>query len=521
MAVNPASVLLATISALVLAGCATVDPRQDYETAINQISETTGYDQVYRPGDDEIVNSKVAALLAEGITADEAARICLLNNPNLQAMFFSIGMSRADVVQSGLLSNPSLGVSLRLPSGGGLANLEAGLAQNIAELWQIPVRKRVAERTLDRTILELAHHAAQLAADAKVQYYRAVAAQRMHEISQENLKIANDLLELAIARQQAGAGTEVDVNLSRATVQEAELAVRLARLTMSEAMRNLATILGLTGPTDEMVLLDELPPAEPVGPAARAPDWEFPPERFVEIALAHRLDLKAAEHEVMAAAARLEEQWRMIFPFVELGIELERGQRKSQGGRDVLADTARASIASGGLTAPKIQPRSERGQHTDLIVGPSISLELPIFDQNQAQIAKAEMAYRQSAKLLRALELAVDQQVRSAADRAMTAWDIARFYRDQSLPLAETNLQLSRESYRAGKASFLAVLEAQRFFLDTRSRYISALQGAATALPDLERTIGLPLSELMSEVGQPEEPDSAKTSVEPPVGDTP
>ncbi len=200
-------------------------------------------------------------------------------------------------------------------------------------MWQIPVRKRVAERNLDRTILQLAHDAAQLAADAQAQYYTAVAAKRVHSISEDNLKIAQELLEMAIARQQAGAGNELDVNLSRSTVLQAKLALRGARLAASQAIRNLATILGLDEPAEELALLDELP--EP-------PDWEITPQRIVEVALLNRLDLRAAEQEVMAAAARLQEQWRMIFPTVELGVELERGERKSQGGRDVLADTARA-----------------------------------------------------------------------------------------------------------------------------------------------------------------------------------
>ena len=505
MSANRLSMWIALPIALVLAGCATVDPRPDYQTTIERISKATGHETVYRPGEEELVQEQVASLLNGGLTVGEAVQVCLLNNPILQANFLNIGMSRADVVQSGLLSNPSLGVSVRLPSGGGLANLEAGLAQNIAALWQIPVRKRVAQRNLDRAILQLAHDAAQLAADAQAQYYTAVAARRIHSISQDNLEIAEGLLEMAIARQQAGAGNELDVNLSRGTVLQAKLALRGARLAASQAARNLATLLGLDEPAEELALLDELP--EP-------PDWEITPQRIVEVALLNRLDIQAAQHEVMAAAARLQEQWRMIFPIVELGVALERGERKAQGGRDVLADTARASIASGGLTAPGIQPRSARRRHTDLIVGPSIRLELPIFDQNQAQIAKAEMAYRQALKLLGALELAASQEVRSAADRAMTAWDIARFYRDDFLPLAQTNLGLSRESYRAGRASFLAVLEAQRFFLDARSRYVGALGDAAMALPDLERVVGLPLAQLMSGMRENPDPDPGKQTDE-------
>jgi len=111
-----------------LAGCATVDPTPDYQRAGQYVTQATGQQSIYQPGDDEaIIADKVKDLLAGGITADEAVQICLLNNPGLQAAFMDVGMARADVVQSGLLSNPSLGMALGFPAGGGLANIEAGL----------------------------------------------------------------------------------------------------------------------------------------------------------------------------------------------------------------------------------------------------------------------------------------------------------------------------------------------------------------------------------------------------------
>ena len=68
---------------------------------------------------------------------------------------------------------------------------------------------------------------------------------------------------------------------------------------------------------------------------------------------------------------------------------------------------------------------------------------------------------RQARKSFQALERAVTQEVDGAVDQAQTAWKLASLYRDQFLPLAESSLDLSRESYRAGKAPFLTVLEAQ------------------------------------------------------------
>ena len=40
----------------------------------------------------------------------------------------------------------------------------------------------------------------------------------------------------------------------------------------------------------------------------------------------------------------------------------------------------------------------------------------------------------------------VGQEVRGAADRALTAWRLVQKFRDQSIPLAQSNLELSREN---------------------------------------------------------------------------
>lgn len=479
-----------SLALIALSGCATVNPAPDYERVGQRLEEATGFQRVYQPGEDDEIDEIVAGLVTDGITATEAVEICLLNNPSLQAAFMDVGMARADVVQAGLLSNPFIGISARLPDGGGLVNLEASVAQNIAELWQIPVRKRAATRSLDRAILQVALRAAQLAARAKAGYYLAVAADERHRIAQENLAIAQDLLGLAVMKQEAGATSELEVNLSRSLAINAEIEVPRARLASANARRGLAELLGLVCDADALVLTDKLPEIYPD---------IVDTSSLIALARQSRLDVAAAEDALAIAETNLEEQYLLIFPTLELGLELEREDRRSQGGRDILADTARASIASGGLTAPDIQPRSERrsegGQNT--ILGPSLGFELPIFDQNQAQIAKARFAVQQARKTLDAIERSMIQEVRGAADRALTAWRLMKTYRDESLPLAQANLDLSREAFRVGRASFLVVLEAERQFLDARNAYVSAAFEAAAAVPELERTIGLPFHRLL------------------------
>jgi len=489
-------IIFACAAALgLLGGCATVNPTHDYQQAAAHIEKATGQAGAYHPGDEALTRQKVEDLLQNGLTAGEAVQVCLLNNPSLQAKFLNIGMARADVVQAGLFSNPSLFVSSRLPAGGGRSNIEASFAQNIADLWQIPVRKRAAKRELAQTILTISREASDLAFDARAAYYATVGARQLHNITVENLRIARELMDMAKARQKAGAGNAIDVNLALGQVAEAELLQESSRLAAAEAGRRLATLLGLITDPDLLVLSEPLPESPTEAPNS---------ERLIRLARSWRLDLRAAEQAVGAAESRLEEQYRLIFPRVNVGLALERAERRRQFGRKPLADTARASVAGGGLTAPEFQPRSERkrNRRTEFIIGPSLDLELPIFDQHQAQIAKARYAYDQAIKTLDALMTAASQEIRGAVDRLTTNWRIVKLYQEKFIPLARTNLDLSRKSYRAGRASFLSILEAQRFFLDSRRRYIEASQSAANTIPELERSVGRPFDDLIRETEQ-------------------
>jgi cobalt-zinc-cadmium efflux system outer membrane protein len=439
------------------------------------------------------------------LTVDEAVQVALLNNPRVWAAFQRIGMARADVVQSGLLTNPTVGISFRFPDGGGLADFELSLAQNIADLWMIPARKRAAERDLDRAVLDTAREAASLAFDTKVAYVNAVASERVLGIAHDNLALVNELLKIAEARQQAGAVGALDVNLIRGLVLKAEVELRTARLEAASAKRTLATLLGLSGPADEIMLNDALPVPQ---------QMPLDAARLLEIAADARLDLRAARHAVLAAQARVEAEYAKVFQNVEVGFELERNARRAQPGRNVVADTARASIANGTLTAPDIESRGQRqldrSQEIEAILGPSLSLTLPIFDQNRAQIAKARYAYQESTALLEALERTIAQETREALDRATTAWGVAQLYETDVLPQARTTLELSEAAYRAGSAPILTVIDAQRSLLEIQRSYVAALQSATTALVDLERATARPMSALLAMPAGASQPSSSQ-----------
>ena len=77
--------LLTGLTCILFAGCATVDPKRDYSAVTQHVIEATGQSSTYRPDQEDAVESRVEALLAGGMTADEAVQVCLVNNPGFQA----------------------------------------------------------------------------------------------------------------------------------------------------------------------------------------------------------------------------------------------------------------------------------------------------------------------------------------------------------------------------------------------------------------------------------------------------
>ncbi|MHC4218129.1 MAG: TolC family protein [Planctomycetota bacterium] len=440
------------VSALALAslvgGCATVDPGPDYDRAGELIERSTGIRDVHNPQEPGPTVDELEGHLADGLALGEAVEIALLNNRQLQAAFLEIGIARADLVQSGLLANPSLGIAVLFPLGSGQTDLQAYLAQSIVELWQMPVKKRVAGHELEAKILHVARLAGELTAETKRAYYHAVATRELLTLAEENEGYLLQSYETLRVFREAGVASALDELLQLREAQQGRLSVREARLATANARRELARLLSLEADVDDLELTDPLP--EPLSPA-------FDADVLIALARSERLDLHALSQSVLSGEANVEFQHARVFPDVSLGVGGEREQNA---------------------------------------VGPTVNLTLPIFDQNQAQIAKAEYAQLQSVRSYEDLYLSIAQDIRIAVDRAITRWGDFGLYRDELLPQSETNLELTETAYTAGTAGILTLLESQRALIDARREYVVAWGDAARSLSDLERAVGLPLDRI-------------------------
>jgi outer membrane protein, heavy metal efflux system len=249
----------------------------------------------------------------------------------------------------------------------------------------------------------------------------------------------------------AGAATQVDVNAARSEFLEQQALVREARFQVFDTKRELSVVLGVAGRPRDLELSDAV---------TEVPDWSVALERLLEVARGSRLDRQAATKSVEAASSALVLENRNLWRNVNAGVSLE-----SEGGETQL--------------------------------GPGIRLDLPIFDQNQAQIAKAEYRHAQALRRLESLDVLIDQQVRGAFEQHSLALDTARLYEDELLPLRQSSLELARDSFAEGKTGFLSVLESQSRLLAARREYVERIEAVAVSIPALEAACGRPLPELL------------------------
>jgi outer membrane protein TolC len=503
------------VGAFVLTGCGTVRPQADFDRAGAMVEARTGVDSAYDPQSEAAIEERVDELLRDGLTAEEAVQVALLNNKAYQSLFQEIGISKADWVQSKLLTNPTLSFSARFPKGGGRSNLSFGLAQEIVDLWQIPVRKRIAKDQLDRTVFQVVAHSIDLATQTKQAYYKLRVLEETGTVLDESVELLKHAQDLASDRFQAGEASVLDVNLVRSNVYEASMRLAVTKGEARSARAAFERLLGLAGSRAGVALTDELPQPNSLDASETA---------LVEQALAARVDIQMAAAELDAAEAEIKRQRRSVVSSVTVGIEGERpdaraprslkplppaparadlsGVTASQTVNEAITNLAQARSAQAQAAGQNARDlllqqfdawrgrQLEKKQTIDLIIGPSIQITLPVWDQNRAQIAKAEYQFAQKQKDYAEQVLGVVQEVKQTLAALDTNRELLRISSDEALPLAKQNVGTAQRVYEAGEDSILAVLLAQQNLITQREANIKLRGEYASALADLERAVG-------------------------------
>jgi cobalt-zinc-cadmium efflux system outer membrane protein len=396
---------------------------------------------------DAEISQTVRALLGGTMTADRAVQVALLNNRDLQATFEEIGIANADLTQAGLLKNPVFDASARFPDRPPSAsNLEFSVVQDFLDLLIIPLRKRVAAAELARAELRVGDEVLKLAAEVKTAFYTLQAKQMLFGRLGELGNTYGSALELSLRQHEAGNISDLELANQQSTYSQAKLDAAQVAAEMRSDRERLNRLLGVWGAQTQWRIADELP-----GINGR----DFPTDRLESLAVAQRLDLATSKAEVGAVVQSLglTKTYRYVGA-IEFGVDTE-------------SETDRQRVT-----------------------GPTLKLELPIFNQGQARIARLEAQLRQAERRLEARAIHIRSEVREARDRFLAKKDLATYYRDELLPERKQVLGLTLTNYNAMLKSPYDLLLARQNELAAERGYIDALRDYWIARADLERAVG-------------------------------
>ncbi|MEO7097257.1 MAG: TolC family protein, partial [Polyangiales bacterium] len=207
-----------SLLALTLAmGCASTSPRPAFDESSANAETRTGTRAYWNQGtkEDQEVAARVHAMLQQELSVDAAVQIALVSNPDLQATYEHLGIAQADLVQAGLLPNPTVGVGFLFPvknGNGALTEREVSLTEDFLSIFMIPARKRIARADLEAAKLRVADAIVRVAYDVRADYFRLVGA--MQELSMRQVVLEAGEASTELARRQNEAGNLSDLDLA-------------------------------------------------------------------------------------------------------------------------------------------------------------------------------------------------------------------------------------------------------------------------------------------------------------------
>ena len=132
----------------------------------------------------------------------------------------------------------------------------------------------------------------------------------------------------------------------------------------------------------------------------------------------------------------------------------------------------------------------ERDIDGALNMGPSFSIELPIFNQGQSRIARGEAQLRMAESKLEALAVDIRSEVRELRDRLLSLADMAKYYHDDLLPTRIRMVNNAILQYNAMQFSPYELFLAKSQELEAERGYIDTLRDYWITRAELERAVG-------------------------------
>src|ERR1017187_4063429 len=393
------------------------------------------------------------------ISLDQAIQMALQHNHTLLAARTVIQQNQAEETTANLRPNPVfLGDSQFLPvfqpsqfSADYLDNsaqFDLGVSYLFERGKKRQHRLQAAKDLTAVTRSQVADNERSVTFAVASQFINVELAESTLELAEQDLKSFQNTVDIGEARYKAGDTGEEDLLKLKLQMLQFQTDVSAAQLARVQGLSDLRQLLGyesIGADYDVAGSFDYLPVAGSM-------------EDFQAKALLNRPDLQAARLGVTAANSQHELQ-------------------KAIAKKDVTGQISYTHISD-------INNVSMFGQ-----------IQMPIFDRNQGEIARAGYAITQTQEQEEFAGGQVMTDVRDAFEGLRSNDKIIGLYRSGYLDEARQSLEITEYAYKHGAASLLDFLDAERSNRATQLGYRQALASYLLALEPLREAVGTRRSE--------------------------
>ena len=387
----------ATILTLILlSACASVSPEQNSSRINDEAAAFTGGQLALALTDEERSRriKTALALLERPLSQTDAVQLALVNSPSMQALLAQGWAESANAAQAGRISNPVF--SFEHVATGDELELSRALSFGLLDLLTLPKRQGIASRLIEQSQLRLTGVVVDQVTQIRQAWVRAVAAQQSLTYAQQVYASAEASAHLARRMQAAGNFNRISRAREQAFYADAATSLASATHRATAAREALARLLGLDEAQTRTLQLPERLPDLPREPLT--------PETIGSQATRGRLDIRLAQTELDAAAKAQGLNSITSLTDIELAVR-----------RDTVFDNVEGTRSN---------PR-----------GYEVDVRLPIFDWGDMQRNAMNARTLAAANQLEATMRIAGSSLREGYSTYRTAFDIARHYRDEVIPL--------------------------------------------------------------------------------------
>jgi outer membrane protein, heavy metal efflux system len=440
---------LVTVFTALLAGCQTYHPQPLSNTAVNTALDRPAVDAL-RMQASKISHPSLPPIQLhpeDGLTPDEAALIAVIANPDLRAARDQAAIAQAAVLQAKILPNPQFSYNYDFVTGGNVAGATNaygwGLNYDVNTLLAHDAQVKSAEANGDSINIGIAWQEWQIAEAAKQAVYDLISLRAQNVVAEEIDQELQQNLQLLQKAEAERLKTALDLSAAETASRDAHATLLQVRRDAEHQRLLLNRALGV--PADTEVRL--------CSTIALPTSFAVPSEDLLHDLDQRRLDLAALRSGYESQEQTLRAVTLNQLPRINLGFD---------------------------------RSSDDTGVH---LAGPSITIDLPLFDRNQGVIA-TEKATRQ-----KLFDEYVSRVFDARADIAEAIADV-RSINDQiadaqaAIPSLQQLMQVYQQALNHGNADVLSYYTAWTDFSQKKLEVLKLQQQLADTKVALELASG-------------------------------